>query len=383
MAVTAAHPVAVERTFADRFLAAVPLLSVFFWLAIVFAVEAWVHATPWVFSDELELTQLARSIADTGHPARRGVPYGFHTLWTYVMAPAWLIDDAQRAYDTIKYLGVLVMTATVFPAYGIARTIVGRWPALFAATASVSIPALAYSSIIVEEPLAYFWSTLCLYLIIRALQRRSAAWIAGAVAACLVAPFVRDELGMLLAIFALAVAFVVWRSGRFTFWRAAWTLTDWIGVFVVALTVAIILSAFIGHHSYEWLVTTDLYKGRIFNLGFRAAGALTIGLGILPVVAGLAALWRAPGEVTTPELRVFRCATLAAIVGYGVYTGIKAAWVSTVFGTYTYERNLIYLAPLLFAGTALWLERRRLHPYAVLAAATFALSPTPWPSAWR
>jgi hypothetical protein len=44
-----------------------------------------------------------------------------------------------------------------------------------------------------------------------------------------------------------------------------------------------------------------------------------------------------------------------------------------VFGTYTYERNLIYLAPLLFAGTALWLERRRLHPYAVLAAAAFAL----------
>jgi hypothetical protein len=373
VAVTAARPVAVERTFADRFLAAVPLLSVFFWLCIVFAVEAWAHATPWVFSDELELTQLARAIADTGHPARRGVPYGFHSVWAYVMAPAWLIDDTQRAYDTVKYLGVFVMTATVFPAYGIARTVVSRWAALFAAAASVSIPALAYSSIIVEEPLAYFWSTLCLFLIVRALRRPSKAWLLGATAACVVAPLVRGELGMLLAIFPLAALFLLWRSRRAAFWRAGWSLSDWIGLAVVVVTAAIILSALIGHHSYEWLIATGFYKGRIFDLGFRAAGALTIGLGVLPVVAGLAALCRAPGEVTTPELRVFRCVSLAGIVGYGVYTGIKAAWVSTVFGTYTYERNLIYVAPLLFAGTALWLERRRLQPFAVLAAAAFAL----------
>ena len=128
MAVTTARPVPADRTFADRILAATPLLSVFFWLCIVYAVEAWAHSTPWVFSDELELTQLARSIAATGHPARRGMPYGFHTLWTYLMAPAWRIHDVQRAYDTIKYLGAVVMTATVFPAYGIARMVVGRWP---------------------------------------------------------------------------------------------------------------------------------------------------------------------------------------------------------------------------------------------------------------
>jgi hypothetical protein len=47
--------------------------------------------------------------------------------------------------------------------------------------------------------------------------------------------------------------------------------------------------------------------------------------------------------------------------------------VSTTFGTYTYERNLIYLAPLLFAGTALWLERRNLQPLAVGAAASVVL----------
>ena len=51
---------------------------------------------------------------------------------------------------------------------------------------------------------------------------------------------------------------------------------------------------------------------------------------------------------------------LAAIVGFGIYTAVKSTYVSTTFGTYTYERNLIYLAPLLLAATAFWLERRRI-----------------------
>jgi hypothetical protein len=373
VAVTTARPVAAERTFADRILAAAPLLSVFFWLCIVYAVEAWAHATPWVFSDELELTQLARAIATTGHPARRGMPYGFHTVWTYLIAPAWRIHDVQRAYDTIKYLGAIVMTATVFPAYGIARMIVGRWPALFAAAASASIPALAYSSIIVEEPLAYFYSTLCLFLIMRALVRPTPGRVAVAIVASALGALVRGELGMLPVILLLAAVFLLWRSARLTRWRARWTLADWVGLGVVLVTAGIVLSAFIGRHSYEWLIATGFYKGRIFDLGLRAAGALAIGLGVLPMVAGLALLWRAPAEHTTYPLRAFRSLLLAAVIGFGVYTGVKAAWVSTVFGTYTYERNLIYIAPLLFAGTALWLERRRAQPVAVGVAAAFVL----------
>jgi hypothetical protein len=100
---------------------------------------------------------------------------------------------------------------------------------------------------------------------------------------------------------------------------------------------------------------------------------LTIGLGVLPMVAGLAVLWRAPGERATRELRIFRSVLLAAIIGFGIYTAVKATYVSITFGTYTYERNLIYLAPLLFTGTAIWLERRRLHPVALAASAGFVL----------
>jgi len=114
MTVATAPTAPAERTFTDRLLAAVPLLSIFLWLCIVYAIEAWAHGTPWLFGDELELSQLSRSIADTGHAARRGEPHSFNTLWTYVLAPAWLIDDMHTAYATVKYIAVFVMTAMYF-----------------------------------------------------------------------------------------------------------------------------------------------------------------------------------------------------------------------------------------------------------------------------
>jgi len=362
-----------ERTLADRLMAAVPLLSIFLWLAIVYAVEAWTHATPWLFGDELELTQLSRSIADTGHAARRGEPHSFNTLWTYLMAPAWLIDNVQTAYSTVKYLAAIVMSLTVFPAYGIARMFVSRRPALFVALASAAIPALAYSSMMVEEPLAYPYATLCLLLILRVLVNPTRWSIVTATVAGVIAPFVRGELGVVLVVFLLSVLFLAWRSDWMSRRRAGWSRWDWVGLVTLVVGAAVVASAFLGHQSLEWLISTRLYKDRMFDLGLDAAGALTIGLGVLPVVAGLAALWRTPGEQRSRELAAFRSLFLASIVAFGLYTAVKSTYVSTVFGTYTYERNLIYLAPLLFAGTALWLDGRRLHPVALGASTAFVL----------
>ncbi len=367
---TRAEP-ARERTFADRFLAAVPLLSIFFWLAVVYAFEAWYHRTPWLFGDELELTQLSRSIADTGHAARRGDPHSFGSLYTYLTAPAWLMGDIHRAYSAVRYLGVIAMTLSAFPAYAIARLLVGKWASLFVAAGTAAIPALAYSSMIVEEPLAYTYSTCVLYLILRALVSRSRWWIAGAVLGCLIAPAVRDELVVLFAVLGLASVFLVWRSEQARAWRRSWSRTDWLGLVVLLVGAAVIVSAFLGKNSFEWLVSTRLYKDRLLDLGLHAGGALTIGLGVLPVVAGLASLGPLRGELRSRELSAFRSVLGAALIGFGMYTAVKATYVSTTFGTYTYERNLIYLAPLLFAGTALWLERRRAHPVAVVLSAAF------------
>jgi hypothetical protein len=52
----------------------------------------------------------------------------------------------------------------------------------------------------------------------------------------------------------------------------------------------------------------------------------------------------------------------------GLYTGVKAAYLSTTFATRVEERNLIYLGPLLIVGTAVWIcAQRRWLPGTLIA----------------
>ena len=352
----------------ERVLAAVPLLSLFVWACLIYAWQAWAVVTPFIFTDELEFTQLARSIAETGHPARRGQPYGFGSLAVLLMAPAWLIDNVGTAYDAAKYLNVVAMTAAAFPAYGLARMVAGRWPALFAAAATVAIPAFVYSSLLLEEPLAYTVSTLALFLLAKAFATRSRGWIAAAVVAAAIAPLARSQLAVIPAIGVACLLVYAWRGGAVRRWRSRWTRGDWVGGITLALVAVVLFSTIMGHLSFSWLVATGYYKQRMLEYGIWAGGAFAIGLGVLPVIAGLAALARPKDEPRTPERVAFVTVLATSIVGFGLYTAIKAAYISYSFSTLVVERNLIYLAPLLFAGTAMWLDRPRFRPGALALA---------------
>jgi hypothetical protein len=366
----AARPARRSADTFERVLAAVPLLTLFVWACLVYAWQAWAVVTPFIFTDELEFTQLARSIAETGEPARRGEPYGFGSLAVLLMAPAWLIDNVGSAYDAAKYLNVVAMTAAAFPAYGLARMVAGRWPALFAAAATVAIPAFVYSSLLLEEPLAYTVSTLALFLLAKALATRSRGWIAGAVMAAAIAPLARSQLAVIPAIGVACLLVYAWRSDAARRWRSGWTRGDWVGGITLAVGAVVLFSAVMGHLSHSWLAATGYYKQRMIEYGIWAGGALAIGLGVLPVIAGLAALARPRDEPRTPERVAVVTVLATSVVGFGLYTAVKASYISTVFSTLVVERNLIYLAPLLFVGTAMWLERPRLRPGA-LALATF------------
>ena len=368
-----ARPEPRTRTFADRLLAAVPLLSVYLWLCMVYLYEAWGRVTPWLFTDELERTQLARAVAETGHAARRGVAHSPDTLYTYLIAPAWWLGSTHASYDAMKYTGVLVMASVLFPTYFLARLVVGRWWALFAAAGAAAVPAVAYSSWIVEEPLAYPYAALCFFVIAKALLTWRRGWVAAAAIAALVAPFVRGELVVIPLVLLFSVGFMALSSPRLRARRASWSVGDWVGAVVLALGAVFLLSGFLSHHVYEFYVTTYKYKHRMFSLGLWATGAFAVGIGVLPLVAGLASFARMPGERATRELRVFRSVALAGLLCVGFYTFMKAAYLSTVFATRVEERNIIYVAPLLFIGTAIVLQHRRANIAALAAATAFGL----------
>ena len=372
-AISSPRPGVRSTTLTDRLLAAIPLASIYIWLSALYAVEAWRRVTPWLFGDELEFTQLSRSIADTGHAAERGVSHSPDSIYAYVTAPFWLIHNVATAYSAIKYFDVLAMAAVVFPTYFLARMIVGKTAALFAAAGAGAIPSLAYSSYLVEEPLAYPYAALCFYVIAKAFVTRSRLWIAGAIVASALAPAVRTELAVVPATLVLAFLFAAWSSDAARAWRSRWSTGDWIGAMVLVLGAIFLAGAIGSHHSGEIYRVTRGYKHRAINDGNWAAGTLALGMGVLPFIAGLAALFRAPGEERSRELRMFRSVATAAIIAFGLYTAIKAAYLSTVFATRVEERNLIYIAPLLFIGTAYLLSRRRVSNVGLAVTGAYTL----------
>lgn len=356
-----------------RFQAALPLLTLYLGLATLYAWQASRHPVPTIFTDELELTQLSRAIAETGEPARRGVPYDVPTLVAYVLAPVWWFGSTSTAYATAKLLLVLGMTATIFPAYALARLIVPRWYALAAAAGASAVPALAYSPIFVEEPLAYPLSTLGLWLIARSLVRPSWGRVAVATLVSATAALTRTQLAILFVVLVLGLLWLGWQSEPVRRWRSEWSGWDWAGAVTLLVGVALGFSAAMGHLSTSWRNTTFLYKDRILEHATWAMGALAIGIGVLPVLAGIAALARPRTERRDPETRAFVVTSVAALVAFVWYAGIKGAYISTVFATLVVERNLIYLCPILFAGTALAIARGVGRGWAVAGAAIFTV----------
>jgi len=349
----------------------IPLLTAYFAFAAYYVWQAWRRESPSVFGDELEWTQISRAIAHTGHPARRGVPYHFTSLYPYFTAPAWWLHSTQQAFDTIKYLGVLAMTATIFPAYGLARIAVSRNWAIAAAVATVAAPALAYSPILTEESLAYPAAALALWATARAVYRLTRRRVAFAFLCCLFAAGTRTELATTLAILVVSLGVVAWRGGTLSAWRATWNRWDWTGTLALGLGAVIAFDAFVSHRSFEWYVITAFYKERLWQYGTWAAGSLAIGLGILPVVAALAVLVRRRGEQPDPGRTAFTIVAAVGLAAFAWYTALKGAYLSYSFSSDIVERNLIYVAPILFVGTAVLLERRTVRTWWAVAAGVF------------
>jgi hypothetical protein len=350
-----------------------PLLAAYCALAALYAWQAWRRETPAIFTDELELTQISRAIADTGLPARRGESYDFTSLAPWLTAPAWWIKSVPDAFAAVKYVQVLVMTAAIFPAYALARLVVSRPWALFAAVATVAAPALSYSSVLVEEPFAYPAAALAFLLLVRAVAVPSRGRIALAAGSCGLATLMRSQLIALFAVWLLSLLALTWRSHRIRSWRATWNGWDRAGAVVLAVGAVLLVSAAIGHLSEEWFVTTAYWKGRILEYGLWSGGAFAIGIGILPLIAALAALGRRPKDWRDANGRAFVIVTAAAIASLGWYAAIKGAYVSTVFSSLVVERNLVYLTPLVFTGTAVLFSRRNSRGWAVLGAGGLVL----------
>jgi hypothetical protein len=372
------EPVPARRSALDRLVSAYPLVVAYLVLLILYAWQTTKHTTPWLFTDELQWANLSRGVAHHGVPEIRLVRQSPSSLYEYLIAPAWWLHSTSSGYAAAKYIGTAAMTASLFPAYALARLFAPRWAAIACGAATAAIPGLYFGALLIPEPIAYLWSTLALWLLARALvlqTRPAAIWAAVAV---LAAAGVRSELAVLVlaAIIATTLVYMTGRRGRSTL--GAWSPGERIGAVVLLVGVLIAMGAVLNHHSYSWQIGTHFHH-RMFTYGLWAIGAFTIGVGVVPVVLALA--WLLGSRFRELDERVLGGVLVGATIAFVLYTAVKASYLSTNFAIRVEERNLIYLSPVVFAATARWLTTGRTRPIGAalsLAAIGYLLASTPY-----
>jgi hypothetical protein len=333
-----------------------------------YLVEASLRKTPWLFTDELEWSQLSRAIASTGHAARRGEPHSFESLYSFLIAPAWWIHSTAAAYTTVKTINAITMCLTAVPAYLLARMLVSRGFALAVALLTVSIPAMGYATSIVPEALGYLWFAAAAFFAVRLLAAPSVGRAIPAVVLAVTGLWVRSEFVALPAVLVLAAA-IVWIAGR------ADRGIPWRRVAVAAaglLAFAVVFDLLVVQHVQSWSFH-QYFNHHTLRQGSLAFGALAIGLGFLPVIGGIASLWL-PERAGDPAYRAFAAYLGAALVTLLVYTAAKSTYLVANLQKLIEERNLFYLSPLLLLGTALVLGARRINWFVVGGAAVLVLA---------
>ena len=88
--------------------------------------------------------------------------------------------------------------------------------------------------------------------------------------------------------------------------RRNWTRTDTLGALVLLVGAIMLFNRVVLDQSYEWCTPRPYFRGSMIHLGLTSVSALAIGLGLLPLIAGLVSL-RPARPARRSDLPRFRC----------------------------------------------------------------------------
>jgi hypothetical protein len=347
------------------------------WLAVIVAgsivLRAWLGsrmAAPFIFTDELQYQENARSLAAGEGLRVRGEPYGIvSVLYPLVLAPAYLLlDSLPDAYGAARTINAVVMSLAAVPAYLIARRLVPpRW-SLLAALLAVALPSLAYTGTLMSENAFYPAFMLAAWALLRGLEEPTLRRQLVLLGACGVVTLVRVQ-GLAVVLAALTAPLLL----RLVVRRP---LRPWAPLYGVAVVGAVLVllaqlargasitSLFgayqvVGQKSYDWV---EVVKFLFWHLA-----ELDLYVGVFP----LAAFFLLALRVRRLEPRVQ--AFVAATVALAAWTLIVVAAFASRFAGAIEERNMFVLAPLLLIALLVWIDRGAPRT-AVLAAVVAAVT---------
>ena len=323
---------------------------------------------PFVFVDELIYSELARSLAHTGTFAVRGVATtGYSILYPALLAPAYgLVDGLPRAYAAAKATNAVAMSLAAVPAWLITRRVAGRWLSLLAAVTALAVPSMAYTATIVTENLFYPVALLFAWTLLLVLERPSAGRIVALAAALAASVATRSQaIGFVGAILLAPCLLALLRWDRRVLRRFAPLLggVAVLGVLVVAAQLARgrSLSDLLGAYSVVGEAGYDVRQ--VLRFWLWHVEELILYVAVVPVVALVVLLSRA--RQLPAAVQEHLAATIAMVA---TSTLVVGAFASHFASDRVQDRYLFFLAPLLVAVLAAWVELGCPKPVAPLVA---------------
>jgi hypothetical protein len=363
---------------------------------------------PFVFMDELDYEQMARSFARTGHFAllgKKGI--AFSPLYPIVISPIYVAtSSAQTAYEWTKALNAVLLSLSVFPVYAIARFVLSRPRALGVAALSLLAPLMFYAGLEMSESLAYPLCLVAIWAMLRALREpglRNDALLVGAI---LLASAARLQLVVLVpaALTAVLLAALMRpdadggrarelgraiRRHRLLFGSSA------LGLLAVVVRTAVNGGALPLAGAYAGVSNARPGPLRVLELAFQHLAELDFAVGIVPFAGALVAAF-ALARFGFPRNAVAFASVALGVSGWlllevsyfaAAYDGKTASSQAAQAYTTTpriHERYLIYLVPLFLVALVAGLRAVRPRvatPVHLAIAATVALLPAAIPFA--
>jgi hypothetical protein len=347
------------------------------------------QVTEWrVMRDELLYVDLARSIAHSFAPLP--VVRGEHVsvygiLYPLIIAPFVGALDPPAAFQVIRVVNVVLMVSTAIPAYLLAREASGsRAAAAVAATLTVLVPWMTQTTSVMTEVAGYPTFTWAVYAMTRAVAIPSPRRDVVALGAIAIACLARTQFLVLLLAFPIAVLVhhigrrfradgrrrirsVLVRGTREALGaHVVIAVVAGAGVLLLVFASSVLLGSYAVTTSKGGLVPAGLPHSTVEHLAY-----ITVGIGALPVVFGLAFVFDTLGR--TVDARQHAVASVILVVALATTLAVASFDLRFItLGRTVQERYLFYISPLFFAGAVGWFVRGRASaiPLALAASIT-------------
>ena len=334
---------------------------------------------PFIFTDELTYSELAKSFAASGHFLVRDAPTGgYGVVYPVLISPAYrLFHNLPQAYAAVKVINSVVMSLAAIPAYLLARRLVSPRLAVFAAALAVAIPSLGYTGTVMTENAFYPLFLVVVLALVRMLEEptwRRQIWLLALVG---VAFATRAQAVAIVPALLAAPPLLAFFSGSGV--RAA--LRPFVPLYAIVVGGgALVLGAELvrGHSLRDLLGAYSVVGSRHYSVrsvaDFALWGAadLDLYLGVIPLAAAILVIVRARRE--SRRVQAFLAAGIPLAVSFSL---VVAAFNTQFANNRIEERNLFYLAPLLLIALLVWVEQAEPQslPWLFGAVALAALLP--------